>query len=168
MNHACTAVHAKIQHLINIVARAPKGFRVYAVKLLNIHVQHNHAKMVARVPLRYVYDLLAGVRRHLRCRTKKAKYYGEHLKVFISKMGSHHYVNQLKCRMPIIAFIFWSHENRPNMIPFKAIEFNPQTKSLNPFKCFAFLLIDGNRLQCNFCEPNVFVKKKLILICMYF
>lgn len=53
MNLVCTVERVRILHQIDIVARAPKDYRAIAVKSLNIHVQLNHAKMVARVPSRY-------------------------------------------------------------------------------------------------------------------
>lgn len=52
MNLACTVERVRIQHQIDIVARAPKDYRAIAAKSLNIHAQHSHVKMVARVPSR--------------------------------------------------------------------------------------------------------------------
>lgn len=56
MSRACMEELVRIQHLINIVARAPKACRAFVVKLLSIRAPHSRAKMAARVPSRYHFQ----------------------------------------------------------------------------------------------------------------
>lgn len=55
MNRAFMEVLVRIQHLISIGARVPKGFPAFVAKSLSIRAPHCLAKTAARVPSRYVY-----------------------------------------------------------------------------------------------------------------